>query len=70
MRVDSFVGVLMMSSLLDLPRRFHLEQVLKMLGYLKKHNNAEMVFDQSEPYVSHEDFNCEDLSSSIYREIK
>ena len=59
-----------MSSHLALPRRGHLEQVLHMFGYIKKHHNYEMVFDPSEPSVAHKDFKCEDWSSSIYGDIE
>ena len=68
--MDICVEVLMMSSHLELPRRGHLEQVLHMFGYIKKHHNAEMVFDPSEPSVAHEEFKREDWSSRIYRGIK
>ena len=37
-----------MSSHVDLLRKGHFEQVLHIFGYLKKHHNAEMVFDPTE----------------------
>ena len=64
--VDIFVEVFMISSQLLLTRRFHIEQVLHMFGYLKKHHNAEMVFGPSEPSVAHKEFKREDWSSRIY----
>lgn len=44
-RVDICCEVSMMSSHLALPRKGHLEEVLHIFAYLKKHHNAEMVFD-------------------------
>ena len=68
--MDIFVELSMMSSHLELPSTCHLEQVLHMLRYLNKCHNSEMVFDPSEPYVSHKYFKHEDWSSSIYGDIK
>ena len=69
-RIDVCVEVSMMSSQLALPRRGHIEQVLHMFRYVNKHQNAEMVFDPSEPYVSHKDLKHEEWYSSFCREIK
>ena len=56
----------MMSSHLALPRAGHLEQVLHIFAYLKKHHNAEMVFDPSEVEFDRSDFERKDWSYSIY----
>ncbi|KAL7549612.1 hypothetical protein ACHAWF_012879 [Thalassiosira exigua] len=56
----------MMSSHLALPRAGHLEQVLHIFAYLKKHANAEMVFDPSQVEFDRSLFPREDWSRSIY----
>ena len=65
-RADICVEVSMMSSHLALPRVGHLKEVLHIFAYLKKHSNAEMVFDPSLPKFNPEDFPEEDWSYSIY----
>ena len=45
-----------MSSHLVLTRRGNLKKVLNMFGYIKKNQNADMIFDPSEPSVAHEYF--------------
>ena len=44
-RADICVEVSMMSSHLALPRQGHMKELYHMFAYLKKHHNAEMVFD-------------------------
>ena len=68
--MDICEEVSMMSSHLTLTRRGHLEQVIQMFGYLKKHHNAKMLFGTIEPSVSHKDFKCEYWSSRIYGETE
>ena len=65
-RVDINVEVSMMSSHLALPREGHLQEVLHIFGYLKKHMNSEMVFDPSEPEIDMNEFKREDWGYSIY----
>ena len=65
-RADIATEVSMMSSHLALPRAGHLEQVLHIFAYLKKHHNAEMVFDPSEVEFDRSDFERKDWSYSIY----
>jgi len=65
-RADINTEVSMMSSHLALPREGHLKEVLHIFAHLKKHHNAEMVFDPSIPEVVMEDFPREDWSYSIY----
>ncbi|KAL7528322.1 hypothetical protein ACHAXR_005938, partial [Thalassiosira sp. AJA248-18] len=65
-RADLNVEVSMMSSHLALPREGHLKEVLHIFAHLKKHHNAEMVFDPSEPEVDLSLFPKEDWSYSIY----
>ena len=50
-RIDICLEVLMMSSHLALPREGHLKNVLQIFGYLKKHHNAELVFDLSNQVI-------------------
>ena len=69
-RVDIFVEVSMLLSHPAIPSRFHLEKVLHMFGYIKKHQNADMEFDPSEPSVAHKNLKHEYCSSSIYGVIK
>ena len=65
-RADINTEVSMMSSHLALPREGHLKEVLHIFGHLKKHHNAEMVFDPSVPELVADDFPREDWSYSIY----
>ena len=65
-RVDIAVEVSMMSSHLALPREGHLEQVLHIFAYLKRHHNAEMVFDPSGCDLDRNLFPKRDWSYSAY----
>jgi hypothetical protein len=65
-RADIATEVSMMSSHLALPRQGHLKEVLHIFAYLKKHHNAEMVFDPSEVEFDRSDFPRKDWSYSIY----
>lgn len=58
----------MMSSHLALPRRGHLDALYHMFGYLRKHHNAEMPFDPTEPEIDMSEFAKQDWSRSIYGE--
>ena len=62
---DICVEVQMLSSHMKLSRKGHLDQVLHIFVYLKKHHNAEMVFDSSRPEIEMEPFIREDWSQSI-----
>ena len=48
-RVDINVEASMMSSHLAMPRKGHMQELLHVFVYLKKHMNTELVFDPSEP---------------------
>ena len=63
-RVDIAVEVSMLSSCLALPRRGHLQQVYHIFAYLKKHHNAEMVFDPTRPEIDMSLFERKDWSTS------
>ena len=68
-RVDTCLEVSLMSSHLALPREGHFEQVLHIFSYLKKHHNAEMVFDPSDPDIHESDFERRDWTSSEFGHI-
>ena len=57
----------MMSSHLALPRKGHMEQVMKIFGYLRKYHNAELMFDPSDPTINEQDFERRDWASSEFR---
>ena len=65
-RVDICVEVSMLSAHLALPRQGHLEQVFHIIGYLKHHHNACMVFDPTEWDIPEGMFEKEDWSFSPY----
>ena len=65
-RADICVEVPMMSYHLVLPRKGHMEQVLRMFAYLKGHTDPEMVFDPSEVEFDRDDFLRQDWSYSVY----
>ena len=48
-RVDILLEVAMMSSHLTLSRHGHLEQVIHIFGYLKKHKYIRIMFDHDHP---------------------
>ena len=51
-RVDICVEVSMMSSHVVFPRKGHIDQVLHIFGYLKKHHNSEMALDPTESDIN------------------
>ena len=59
----------MMSLRLALPRLGHLSQVHHAFSCLKKHHNAEMAFDSSDPVVDTSEFEWNDLASSEFSHI-
>ena len=65
-RVDVCCEVSMLSSQLVMPREGHLEQVFHIFGYLKKHHNAELVFDPSDPEMDYNQFERKDWSTSEF----
>ena len=50
-RVDILLEVALLSQHLALPREGHLEQALRVLGYLKEHNKLIIMFDCGIPTV-------------------
>ena len=69
-RVDICTEVSMLSSHLALPRRGHLNAIFHLFGFLRKHHNAEMVFDPREPEIDASNFPKQDWSRSIYGDAK
>ena len=56
----------MLSSHLEFPREGHLEEVLHVFAYLKKHMNLEIVFDPTTTEVDMNIFQKQDWSFSVY----
>ena len=65
-RVDICLGVSMLSSYLASPRIGYLRQALQIFAYLKKHHNAVMVFDPSDPVIDELLFERKDWTSSEF----
>ena len=63
-RVDICCEVSMMSSHLALPREGHLLRVYHIFAYLKRHHNAEMVFDPTDPVIDLSAFERKDWTTS------
>ena len=55
-RVDICLECSLMSSHLALPRKGHLDNVLRIFSHLRSHYNAELVFDPSDPVIGESDF--------------
>ena len=56
----------MLSSHLAMPREGHMQELLQVFAYLKKHMNTEMVFDPSDPEIDMNSFRRQDWSYSVY----
>ena len=56
----------MLSSHLEIPREGHMQDLLHVFAYLKKHMNTEMVFDPSEPEIDMNYFQSQEWSYLIY----
>ena len=69
-RVDICLEVSQLSSHLALPRHGHLQQMYHMFAYLKKHHNAEMMFDPSDPVVDETQFNEQDWSTTVFGQVQ
>ena len=55
-RMDMCLEVPMMASCISLPRDGKLEITRRNFAHLKKHHNAEMLFDPAVPNVNNNDF--------------
>ena len=56
----------MLSSHLAMPREGHMQELLHVFAYLKKHMNTEMVFDPRDTEIDMNSFQRQDWSYSIY----
>ena len=65
-RVDVNVEASMFSLKLVMPRQGHLEELLHIFAYLRKHMNTEMVFDPSVLDIYKNFFQLQDYSYLIY----
>ena len=68
-RVDICLECSLMSSHLALPRKGHLENVLRIFSHLRSHHNAELVFDPSDPVIDESDFERRDWTSSEFGHV-
>lgn len=69
-RIDLCLEVSLMSSHLALPRQGHMNQLLHMFAYLKRHHNAELVLDPSDPVVNLDEFERRDWTSSEFEHVQ
>ena len=65
-RVDFCTEISLLLSCLALPRSGHQEQVFRVFAYLKKHHNAEMVFDPSYPEIDQNQLESQDWYHTFY----
>ena len=56
-RLDILMSVSMMSRYMASPREGHLEQVLQIFAFLKRHNKTSLVFDDTNPQFDESRFN-------------
>jgi hypothetical protein len=62
-RIDIIVPVSLLSCYLVSPREGHLQQAYQIFACLKQFNRPALVFDDSEPKISTDNFHCCDWSS-------
>jgi hypothetical protein len=58
------------SHFLVLPRKCHLETIFQMFAYMKKHQNAELVYDPSDPVIDETEFEVKDWTSSEFGHLE
>jgi hypothetical protein len=68
-RVDICLECSILSSHLALPREGHLQQVLNIFGYLKKHHNTEIVFDPTLPVIDYRLFERKDWTANEFGHV-
>jgi hypothetical protein len=61
-RIDIIVEVSLLSRFLACPRVGHMQQEFHVFGYLKKHAQSRMVFDEMEPAINQSRFRVVDWS--------
>jgi len=69
-RVDICLEVSLMSSHLALPREGHLEQVIRIFGYLNSHHNTELCFDPTYPDIDHDTYEKRDWTTSEFGHVQ
>jgi hypothetical protein len=62
-RIDIIVPVSLLSCYLVSPQEGHLQQAYQSFACLKQFNRPALVFDDSEPKISTDNFHCCDWSS-------
>ena len=68
-QVDIITEVLTLASHMALPREGHLVALFRVFAYLKKHHNAQLVFDPLYPDIDMSTFQQHDWKS-FYGEVK
>lgn len=69
-RVDICLECSMLSSHLAMPREGHLEQVINIFGYLKRHHNAELTFDPTYTDIDYNKFELKDWTTSEFGHLQ
>ena len=64
--VDIFLEVLILSFHLAFPREGQLQQLFRMLAYLKRNHNSNMVFDPSDPVIYESHLDRKDWTASEF----
>ena len=65
-RIDLTMETSALASMMAMPRQGHLNAVLHMFNFLKKHHNGVLVFDPSIPTIDKTKFRAEDWSATPY----
>ena len=69
-RIDIALEVSLLSSFLVAPREGHLQAVYNIFGYLDKHMESNLVFDDKVPDISEEVFQDTNWKDTIYGDIE
>ena len=69
-RFDINVEASMLSSHLAMPREVHMQELLQVFTYLKKHMNTEMVFDPSKTEIDMNSFQRQDWLTWIIHHLR
>eukprot|EP00980_Cylindrotheca_fusiformis_P025104 scaffold13074_cov103-Cylindrotheca_fusiformis.AAC.1 len=69
-RTDFLYELSLLSSHLALPREGHLEAAYNIFGYLAKHLDSTLVFDDKKPELNMDAFNVTRWDKSIYGDVQ
>ena len=69
-RVDIMMETSAIASIMAIPRKGHLEQLLRIIAYLRIQHNSSMIFYPTEPDIDEYQFICENWLASTYSEFK